>query len=193
MYLDGRYAFGVKDIVAAGLRIGQHLTDDEIAELKEKDEFEKAYNSALNFLSYRPRSTAEVERNLRDKGMPAPLIEAVVDRLRRAGLLDDLNFAKYWVEQRERFKPRSAQMLRYELKQKGIAAHHIAEALKGLDEAASARRLVRQRAHRYAGAEREEFWRKMVSYLQRRGFHYQIIASVVEEVWQELKHGDADS
>lgn len=193
VYLDGHYAFGVKDVVAARLRVGQELTDDDIAELEEKDAFEETYHSALNFLSYRPRSTAEVRWNLQGKGVPDAVIEAVVGRLTRAGLLDDSNFAEYWVEQRERFKPRSARMLRHELRQKGVASHHIDDALQDLDEADSARRLAVKRAHRYAHLGREEFWRKMVGYLQRRGFRYGTIKPIVEELWQEIKHANSDS
>ncbi len=193
VYLDGRYAFGLKDIVAARLRVGQQLTDEEIAELKQQDTLEETYNSALNFLSYRPRSTAEVRWNLQRKGVPNPVIESVIERLTRVGLLDDASFAEYWVEQRERFKPRSAQMLRHELREKGVASHHIEQALESLDEAESARRLASQRVQRYAHLEREEFWRKMTGYLQRRGFRYETIKPIVEELWQELEHAHSNS
>ncbi|MBS1251146.1 MAG: Regulatory protein RecX [Anaerolineales bacterium] len=193
IYLDGHYAFGAKDIVAARLRVGQRLTDDDIAGLKEQDAFEEAYNSALNFLSYRPRSTAEVTWNLRGKGVPDAIIEAVTERLTRAGLLGDLSFAEYWVEQRERFKPRSARMLRHELRQKGVAAADIDQALQGLDEADSASRLANKRVRRYAHLDREEFWRKMVGYLQRRGFRYGTIKPIVQDLWQEIEHAKSDS
>ncbi|MFQ5856622.1 MAG: RecX family transcriptional regulator [Anaerolineae bacterium] len=193
VYLDGHYAFGVKDIVAARLRVGQQLTDDDIAELKEQDTLEEAYNSALNFLSYRPRSTAEVKWNLQGKAFPGSLIEAVIERLMQAGLLDDASFAEYWVEQREHFKPRSAQMLRLELRRKGVASQHVDEALRDLDEVDSARRLASKRAHRYAHLGREEFWRKMVGYLQRRGFRYGTIKPIIEELWQGIEHADSDA
>lgn len=193
VFLDGRFAFGVKDIVAARLRIGQRLTDDDIAGLKERDAFEEAYNRALNYLSYRPRSTAEVEWNLRDKGVPDALIEAVIERLRRAGLLDDSEFAAYWVEQRERFKPRSARMIRHELRQKGVASDDIDEAVQDLDEVDSARRLAARRAKRYAHLQRDEFWRKLIGYLQRRGFRYGTIKPIVEELWQEIEHASTDT
>lgn len=193
VYLDDEYAFGVKDIVAARLRVGQRLSDEDIAGLKEQDAFEEAYNSALNFLSYRPRSTAEAKWNLQDKGVPAAMIEAVIDRLTRAGLLDDVSFAEYWVEQRERFKPRSARMLRHELRQKGVAAVEIDQALQDLDEADSARRLADKRVRRYRHLERDEFWQKMIGYLQRRGFRYATIKPIVQELWQEIEHANSDS
>ncbi len=193
VYLDGQYAFGVANIVAAQLRVGQQLTGDDIADLRQQDALEEAYNRALNFLSYRPRSTAEVRRNLRKYQAPDSLIEAVVERLEGAGLLNDADFAEYWVEQRERFRPRSPRMLRQELREKGVASQHIEQAIQDLDEAASAHRLAGERAHRYAHLEREEFWRKMAGYLQRRGFRYHTIQSIIEELWQELEHANRDS
>lgn len=193
VYLDGQYAFGVKDIVAARLRVGQQLTDDDIADLQQDNAFEEAYTQALNFLSYRPRSTAEVRWNLRKRQVPDSLAEAVVERLTRAGLLNDAAFAEYWVEQRENFRPRSPRMLRHELTEKGIASHHIERAIQGLDEAISARRLAGQRVYRYAHLEREEFWRRMAGYLQRRGFRYHTIQPIIEELWQEIQHADPDS
>jgi regulatory protein len=192
VYLDGQYAFGLRDIVAARLQVGQSLTDDDIASLKQEDAFEEAYNRALNYLSYRPRSTAEIRQNLRDKDVPAPIIETVVERLTEAGFLDDSSFAEYWIEQRERFKPRSAAMLRHELQQKGVASHDINEALQNLDEADSARRLAAKRVHRYAHLEQDEFWRKMIGYLQRRGFRYETIETIVRDLWQEIGHVDSD-
>ncbi|MFQ5593375.1 MAG: RecX family transcriptional regulator [Anaerolineae bacterium] len=193
VYLDGQYAFGIKDLLAARLRVGQQLTDDDIANLKRDDAFEEAYNRALNYLSYRPRSSAEVRRNLQKKQTPNSVVEAVVERLTRAGLLDDAVFAEYWVEQREQFKPRSPQMLRHELRMKGIAPEHIDRAIRDLDEGASARRLAGERARRYAHLERKEFWRKMAGYLQRRGFRYHIIQPIIEDLWQEIEHADPDS
>ena len=61
VYLDGEYAFGLQNVVAAGLRIGQALSADEIAALKRHDESERAYEATLRYLTYRPRSRSEVQ------------------------------------------------------------------------------------------------------------------------------------
>jgi regulatory protein len=193
VYLDGQFGFGVQAIVAGRLRVGQRLSDDDIGRLKEEDAFEKAYNSALGYLSYRPRSEAEVERNLRGKDVPEPIIGAVLERLARAGLVDDEQFAAYWVEQRERFKPRSTRMLRYELRQKGVTAQHIDPALEDVDETTSARRLAAKRAVRYEHLDREAFWQKLASYLQRRGFRYATIKPILQELWQEIEDAHSES
>ena len=64
IYLDGEFAFGLAVVVAAWLKVGQELGEEKIASLKMQDEREVTYQKALHFLSYRPRSSAEVRQNL---------------------------------------------------------------------------------------------------------------------------------
>jgi len=108
VYLDGQFAFGLTAIEAVRLRVGQMLSDDDVARLQVQDEVERAYERALYFLSYRPRSEAEVRRNLRKKNVEDRVAEVVVERLTRTGLLDDQEFARYWVESRLQFNRRLA-------------------------------------------------------------------------------------
>ena len=68
VYLDGQFAFGLTLMSAVDLRIGQVLTPDEIDSLKSRDEIDRAKTSAYRYLSYRPRSVAEVKKQLSKKG-----------------------------------------------------------------------------------------------------------------------------
>jgi len=187
VYLDGEFAFGLAAIEAAKLHRGQYLSDEDIARLREQDTRETAYERALNFLSYRPRSEAEVRRYLRNKQVPSSVQEEVVVRLTRAGLLDDHAFARYWVADRERFKPRGAYALRSELRQKGLSDAVIASALENLDEEESAYRAAQQRAARWGHLDYQPFRRKLGAYLRRRGFAFETIETVITRVWHELQ------
>jgi regulatory protein len=182
VYVDHRYAFGLAAIVAASLKVGQTLSDADIARLKSRDEAEYAYDRALNFLSYRPRSEAEVRRNLRRKEVPQDTVEAVIARLERAGLLDDIGFANYWVENRIQFNPRGPHALRHELRQKGVADVVIREVLAEIDEESMARTAAATGFQRFAHLEESDIRRKLVAYLARRGFSYAIITPLVEEI-----------
>jgi regulatory protein len=186
VYLDGRYTFSLTAIEAATLRRGQFLSDQEIEDLLERDSFQKAYDRALRFLSYRPRSEGETRRYLQGKRV-SPAIEAeVVERLTLAGLLDDQAFASYWVENRESFKPRGRHALRYELRQKGLGEEIIALALEDIDEEDSAYRALINRARRIAPLDRGAFRKKLGSFLRRRGFSYEAINAALERAWQEM-------
>jgi regulatory protein len=187
VYIDDRFAFGLAAIEAAHLRVGQTLNDDDVARLQRQDNVERAYERALNFLSYRPRSEAEVRRRLREKDVPDEVVEVVVERLTRAGLLDDREFTRYWVENRLQFNPRGARALRHELWEKGVPAPIIADALAGFDEKASARKTAESRARQLAHLEPRDFRRRLGAYLARRGFSYAVIEPLIEEMLEAVR------
>lgn len=186
VYLDGKFAFGLAAVAAAGLRVGQSLSAAEIGALEEQDEVEKAKQNAIRLISYRPRSVAEVERHLRKKNYDDTIVEQVIKRLVELQLLDDTAFADYWVEQRETFKPRGHVALRQELMQKGVGRRAIEAALEQVDERDAARRAAEKRARRWAHLPEDEFRTKLGRFLQRRGFDYETIRDVTNETWQEV-------
>ena len=84
------------------------------------DSFEKFYNKALEFLSYRTRSEKEVREKLKLKQAEPQVFEKVISKLKEKRFINDEEFARQWIENRERFKPRSLRLIRLELRQKGI-------------------------------------------------------------------------
>jgi len=195
VFLDGKFAFGLAAIEAMALRRGQLLSDADIARLRALDDVEKAHERALRFLSFRPRSEAEVRRNLKDAEFAPPTIDAAIDSLKRAGLLDDRAFAQYWLENRGQFSPRSARALKVELRRKGVAAETIDESLQaaahGEDEVAF--RAALARARRLAHLDAREFKHKLGAYLARRGFDYEVTLEAVRRAWQEVHAQAPDS
>jgi regulatory protein len=187
VYIDGEFAFGLALIEALKLHKGQTLTDEEIDRLKALDEVEVAHERALNLLSYRPRSTDEVRRKLQESNkFSENAVDKALEKLERAGLLDDEAFARYWVENRERFSPRSARALRHELRQKGVSDRVVEDAVTSLDEEDAAYRAAQAKLSRYANAEEDEFRKKLGGYLSRRGFSYGTVRDVLDRIWNEI-------
>jgi regulatory protein len=194
VYLDGEFAFGLARIVAAWLKVGQELSDEKVASLKAEDEGEVTYQKALHFISYRPRSSAEVRQNLTKRGVSESLAEETVNRLLSAGLVNDEAFARAWVENRNTFRPRGKPALRMELRRKGLGDETIQSVLdEQVDEEALAFEAARKYARRLAGLEWPEFRQKLGGFLARRGFSYTTLALVVSEVWKETQTADAGS
>jgi len=187
IYIDDEYAFSVQAILAARLMVGQELSKDQITELRAADTIEKAYEQALNYLSYRPRSEDEIRRYLAKRALSDGEIDQVVGRLKRARFLDDRAFAEFWVENREAFRPRGSWALRGELRQKGVSPETIEAALEGLDEMDSAMRAASPAIRRYRQQERDDFYRHLMGFLQRRGFSYSIARTVTEHYWSEIQ------
>jgi regulatory protein len=193
VYLDGNYALAVTTLAASQLRTGQYLSEADIATLETQDARERAYQSAIRYLGYRPRSEQEIRRHLDGKKVPAEVVEMIVDRLHAESHLDDQAFASYWIDNRERFKPRSRKALRYELWQKGVPKTIIESALAGVDEAESAWQAVASRLHRWRGLDERLFQQKAGGFLARRGFSYATIKPVLKRAWQALAQGGLDA
>jgi regulatory protein len=191
VYIDGEFAFGLAMIEALKLRKGQQLSEADITRLRASDEVEVAHEAALNFLSYRPRSVQAVSRRLEERELSRQSIDVVIERLLQAGLLDDDAFARYWVENREQFGPRSVKALRQELRQKGVPDSSIDLAVEVLDEGEAAYRAAGQHAGRYAHLDRQTFRKKVGDFLLRRGFGYSVIQDTVNHLWAE-KHDQSD-
>jgi len=193
VFLDGQYSFSLSLMQAAKLKKGQSLSDQEIDHLLVEDERVRAYERALTYLSYRPRSRTEVERYLLRKGWSELTVREVIARLEQENLLDDREFAHFWVENRERFRPRGRMALRREMLNKGLDQEIIEETLRGLDEEESAYSIAYARARHEAGLAPREFRRRLGQYLARRGFDFSVIETVLHRLEDEMgEPQDAD-
>jgi regulatory protein len=187
VYLDGEFAFGLSRFTGAWLEVGQELSEEKISALKLEDRHEMAHQQAINFINYRMRSEKEVRQNLNKHDVPEFVIDDVVDRLRESGLIDDEKFARQWVDNRLEFRPRSRQLLVYELRQKGISTELIDQTLVDVDDDELAYLACVKHAHKWNDLDRSEFNRKLSNFLARRGFTYGLIASTVERIWSEFQ------
>ncbi len=186
VFLDGEFAFGLDDLLAMGLRVGQELPAAEIASLQHREAVESAYQRALHYLSFRPRSEEEMARYLSGKEVPAEAAEEVLARLRGAGLVDDRRFALSWVENRESFRPRARWALQRELRGKGIDGELAEAAVSEVDELAGAMRVGRKALPHVARLEHDLFVRRLLGRLQRRGYGYETARRVVDALWAEM-------
>lgn len=188
VYLDGEFAFGLSRFVAAWLEPGRMLTEAEIEKLLEEDTYEVAFQKALQFIQHRPRSIEETRRRLSEKGFNAEVIDAALEKLQEKNWLDDFDFARLWIENRNAFRPRSNQLLAYELKLKGVADETINRALEQFsgdqDELAYQSGIKKARKCRHES--KFDFTKKVGGYLGRRGFHYGIVKPAVERLWEEF-------
>ena len=185
IYIDDEFAFGLNLIDAASLYKGQALSDAQIKALKSKHAVAQALDKAVRFLAARPRSTAEIRRRLAQKDIEEPVVEEVIDRLTTLNYVDDLEFARFWVRNREDFNPRGLMALRYELRQKGLADDIIEEALAEIDPTDSAYRAARKKLRSLRGKEPEEQRQKLGAFLNRRGFSYEVARTVVDRIVEE--------
>jgi regulatory protein len=195
IYLDGKFGFGIaaESRFDHRLKIGQNLSESEIHDLVFQDQAGKLFTSAQMFLSYRPRSEKEVRQNLKrklDRGEwvePDGILDEVTRRLKKLKLVDDGEFTRWWIEQRQKFKPRGERLLRAELHGKGIPREVIDQALYAYQAPKlEIDRVAAKVAPRYAKLSKIEFRNKLGSYLARRGYSWDEISSVVDRLLRSV-------
>ena len=147
-----------------------------------KTENEKAYHQALKYLKYRPRSRNELFTYLKGKSFSDKSIFETIQRLESAGFIDDLEFARLWVENRRRFKPKGRYMLKIELKRKGIADDIIDSVLKSDDEEKNALAAIHAKMLRWQHLETQDLKKKAFVFLRSRGFSYQTCSEVSDRM-----------
>lgn len=186
VFLDGAFAFslGIEVVEEQGLRLGQVLSGPQVEELGRADLFQKCLNAALRFLSYRPRSQAEIRVKLRPR-FEEEAIDRVILHLKARQMIDDVAFAQFWRENRQSFSPRSQRMLKLELRRKGVDQEVITEVLDGIDEDESAYRAAQKKARPLSKEDYSTFRRKLGSFLRRRGFSYEVANHAIQRLWQE--------
>ncbi len=149
----------------------------------EADAVAVARQIALRRLSVRARSRMELAQDLARREVPPDAAAQVLDRFTEVGLIDDAAFAAQWVESRG--SRLGASRLKQELRHKGIADEHIADAVGGRDDDAdlsAARALAQRKVATMGRLDRTVRERRLGAILGRRGFSTGVIRRVLAEV-----------
>jgi len=183
---DGVLEILAETALAKGLREGTELEDLE--GLLHEDQVRRAKKIAFRYLA-RARTTKQVRERLLEEGFGEDVVGEVVGRLEELGLLDDREFARAWVEERLRLRPRWRRALKEELLRKGIseevAEEALDEELSEVDEARLAEGLLRRAEGRYRNLEPDKALRRMRDFLLRRGFSWETVKEVTRKLRKE--------
>jgi regulatory protein len=189
LFIDGAFRLGLprKVVAEKGLSVGKILTERDLKELEALDEVSKAINQAIRLLSYRPRSRREIQIRLERKDFPSEAIESALEHLVEQGYVDDQEFAQYWIENRAENRPRGKRLIASELRQKGVPKEVVDEAIKeaDIDELDDALKIARKRSEQLSGLDHVVWQRRMTGFLQRRGFAWETIRTVLDELRRE--------
>lgn len=192
VHLDGVRAFEVSETIASEhhLGTGDEIDAETVSAIQAADSAAQARDIALNYISFRPRSTREVMDHLRRKGIPRPAAQKIADRFTELRLIDDLEFARMFVRDRMRRKRTGTVLLRQELAAKGIpremADRVLEENVSDDSLAEAAATLARKRAEHASPAHRRlepaQRRQRLIEYLLRRGFSYDIAQRAVRSI-----------
>lgn len=193
IYLDGHFAVGIDEATLAKnlLKIGKHLTNDQVAKLIKETTLGRLTDQALRFLSYRQRSEKEIidyltrkiaqSQNIKFReALQSPQVAAVLVKLKRYNYVNDTEFAKWWIASRIQSHPAGTHLLKLELRRKGISPQIIEKVLtKVPNERKLAIRLIEKKIKKWQKLPPPKLKNKVYTFLLSRGFGWDIAREVV--------------
>lgn len=192
VYIDDSFAFGVHEdvLIWHNLTVGKELSTAFTEEVILAEEQSKANNYALKLLGYRARSEQEIRSRLSQKGYENNIIEGTVRFLKKNNFIDDYAFAKALVNDELNLKQSGEGLIKQKLLQKGISKEIIQSVLEEvLDEAellAACKKLAEKKLNTtYRNDAPMDKMRKIVAFLQRRGYSYSMIRKAVGGILNE--------
>lgn len=188
VFLDGQFAFGCNTNVVARFRLreGLTLTAEQVGLIRDGEVRQECFDDALRALQTRLHGRTELAKKLARKEFGDAVVNAVLDDLERLGYLNDARFAKTKALSAAQHKHHGKRRAKLELMRSGVDAttadRALADVYEAHDSVAVARELARKQAPRLKTLDPQVARRRLVGMLQRRGFDYEQIKPVVDEV-----------
>lgn len=187
IYIDGEFFCGLYDdtILKYGIAAGDEVTEKEINDIREFDEYIYGKKISFDYLSYRIRTISEIKRKLHLKKLSDETIEKVIVHLKELKLINDEEFAKQLIAEKIKNKPQGRRLLQQKLYEKGIPKQ-ISESL--LDKMLSpqtekylALKIYQKLKPKLQGMLQMDMKKKIYETLSRKGFDYEIINEIIRE------------
>ena len=205
LYLDEKYAFSVDEAVLIKYQLskGKVMEAFTLDEIVFDDEVRKAYNKAINFLSYRMRSEHEVKQKLKMSEFGEAVILEAVRKLYEHGFLNDESFTKALVNTQKKNSKKGPTAIRQELKKKGIEKDLQEEVLATYTEDEQlniARTLTEKIINQNSEKTPRQIKQKVQDSLQRKGYNFSIISQAIDtfelekeqDEWEDIIAGQGD-
>ncbi len=190
--LDGaRFAsLPEEQVQSLGLEQEDEIDNERLQQLSYLADVESSYRVAIRMLAARPRAVNEVLQRLRVRGHNPSAAAEAVGRLEEKGLLDDQEFARHFVRVRSA-RGHGPSRLLTDLLTRGVERRLAERAIdavldaEGVDPAAQARALAEKRARQLGDLPEEVKRRRLLAYLDRRGFRGGDVLEIVAELVRE--------
>lgn len=186
IYIDNKFAFGLTDDIRYkyDLHTNKEIDNDFIEDILKAEEERKVINAALNILSYRQRSIKELREKLKEKGYDSLFIEKAIDYCSEQNYLNDEEFSISYIKDKQYLNKLGSKRIKYELINKGVSKDIIDEVLQVNPEYEFniALDLANKKLSSYKNDDRNSIYRKLGGFLQRKGYPFDIIKKVLDQV-----------
>ena len=174
----------------SGLKKGDEISEDRFSFLIKQNKLFYIKQKAFRLLGRRQHSSSELRRKLWNKDYEQKLIDEVIEDLSKNGYIDDTEFIRVFVAEKSKTKNWSRKRIKSELIKRGLDSKLIDKILSeqysesDYDNASTvAKKKVEVLTKR--NLEKKELRTKLSTYLFSKGFDYEVIKDVVNQILKE--------
>ncbi|MFL6555707.1 MAG: recombination regulator RecX, partial [Bacillus sp. (in: firmicutes)] len=181
------FAFSVDSdvLIKFQLKKGMELDDFSFVEIQYQDDIRKAYNKAIHYLARRMRSEKEIKDYLVLKEIDEPVINEILHRLTAQKYINDEEFALAYVRTQANTTDKGPNVIKMELKEKGIVEGILNHALKEYPLEQQIEKATKISSKFYEKNTKESLKiqkQKLENLLLRKGYPYEVINIAVNDV-----------
>lgn len=198
IYLDDKYSLSVLQdtIVACDLYKGKQLNKQELESIKKIDAVNMLYTKIISWITIRPRSISEAKEQVAkhlyksETKFTTDIAAEIIEKLISKGYLDDVAFAKWWVQNRVAAGKKSSFEIKNELLQKQIDRHIITNVLEQNVDQTEQLNVIRKmiekklRLLKYKKLSEFEIQTKLKFYLSQKGFAWDLINIALQDFYK---------
>ncbi len=185
LYIDGEFAFDISEesYLKLALYEDKELSPVEVKRIKKLQNVDNARRLAFQYLQYKLRSEHEVYTRIVREGYDRSLAAAVVEDIKALGYLNDSIYVQKYLYDSAKLHPKSKRLLKRDLLLKGIDEDIIDKELSEwkMDDQSTAEVLVKKKFGKY-DLNDEKIIRKIFYFLRHRGFSYDIIQKLINDL-----------
>lgn len=159
------------------------ISDEDLKELMEKEDIEKAYKRALRYTSKSLKSSKEVIDYLYKHKISPDLHEEIISRLKDLGLLDDERYLEIYLEEKFNYSSDGSIKIKNKLYQKGFKSTDVDPHLHKFKEIEfeNLKKLIENRRN----SRKKEVKNKLIRFLLSKGYEYSMISEVIGDYFSE--------
>ncbi len=185
LYIDGEYAMNLdtRTLIENRFDVGKEIDDEDLHEIIKLSNERRAKEKALWLISYRDHSKKELEDKIK-RTCDEESAEKAVKRMEELGLVNDTVYAERYARKLLFSKHMSKNAALFELTRKGIDRETAENTLENteVDVHEQIRAVIDKK---YKNLNDEKIKRRAVSALQRLGYRWDDIRSVINEYIEE--------
>jgi len=172
----------------SGLKKNDEISDDRFSSLIKENQLFHIKQRAFRYLGRRQHSTSELRIKLKQKRYETELINEVLDDLKKKNFLDDTKFAEMFIEEKMKLKLWGEQKLRSELVKRGIKSEIITDVLANKiseEEKLNNAMIIASKKYdtlKNRSVDKDVIKRKLFTFLNSRGYNYDVIKEVYDEL-----------